>query len=649
MTADTRGFRRFLGLFARDSGLNTLARSEYACQNGRRISIFQKGRTGVEEDERVIKAGLRSKSGEIGPGRMKGPVAVPTPERSGPRRRRIPRWVWWVGVAGLVVGIALGVAVEYVAHNAEPILRRRLIAALQDRFHAPVELDALHISVMHGLEVSGSGLRILSIAGPTETRAETVHAAPMVSVKSFEFHTGIRQLLEPTMRVDLVRVQGMRLNIPPKESRGPLFPKERSHQGRPKTNIVVDRIVCSETTLTIETNQPGKLPLMFAIRNVTLQDVGANRPMLFEASLVNPKPVGDIHSTGHFGPWHEDEPRDTPVDGVYSFTHADLKTIKGIGGTLSSTGKYGGTLGEIGVVGTTDTADFSLDVSEHTVDLKTEFDATVDGTTGDTKLNSVRATMLHTVLHVSGTVIRAGDRRGQAGTQVAGTEGESQDNVSGHFIDLSVASDQARVEDLLRLAAKTSPPVMRGALTLRAHLSIPPGKITVSKKMRVEGRFTIRGASFGNPKWQETVDTLSMRASGNPEQANSQNAAKVTSEMGGRFVLANAMVDVPDLNFKMPGAELNLVGKYSLDGETFDFGGTVRTKATASAMLTGWKSILAIPFDPLLQKHGAGLEVPVKISGTRSEPKFGLDFGKLAGEIFGRNKKQIQKGPAQHP
>jgi AsmA-like C-terminal region len=598
----------------------------------------------------VNQSALRLKPGE-GESRKTiwpGLTVIPAGQQE-PQKRKFPRWLAWVGLIVAATLVLLGIAAEYVARNAEPILRRRVIASLEERFRSSVELDALHISVMQGLEVSGSGLRILSIAGPSEAGSGAADAAPMVSVKSFEFHTGIRQLLEPTMRVNLVRVQGMRLNIPPKQSRGPLFTKDRSHQGRPKTSIVVDRIMCSDTTLTIETNRPGKLPLVFAIGNVTLQDVGANRPMLFEASLVNPKPVGDIRSTGHFGPWHEDEPRDTPVYGVYSFTHADLKTIKGIGGTLSSTGKYGGTLGEIGVVGTTETPDFSLDVSERPVDLKTEFDATVDGTTGDTKLNSVRATMLHTVLRVSGTVIRAGNSRGQAGTQMTGTEGERQNNVSGHFIDLSVVSDQARVEDILRLAAKTSPPVMRGALTLRAHLSIPPGKISVSKKMRVEGRFAIRGASFGNPKWQEAVNTLSMRASGNPEQANSQNAARVTSEMGGSFVLANAMVDVPELNFKMPGAEVNLAGKYSLDGETFDFGGTVRTKATASGMLTGWKSILAIPFDPLLKKHGAGLEVPVKISGTRSEPKLGLDLGKLAGEIFGRNKKQIQKGPAQHP
>jgi AsmA-like C-terminal region len=310
------------------------------------------------------------------------------------------------------------------------------------------------------------------------------------------------------------------------------------------------------------------------------------------------------------------------VDGTYSFTNADLGTIKGISGTLSSTGKFGGALGEIGVVGTTDTPNFALDVSEHPVDLRTQFDATVDGTTGDTKLNSVHATLLHTVLDVNGMVMRSKDAQG----------------VPGHLIDMAVTSDQARVEDLLRLGAKTSPPLMRGGLTLRAKLQIPPGHVSVSQKMRIEGTFAIHGATLSNAKWQQTVDKLSERASGNPEQANAQDAKRVTSDMSGDFSLANATLEIPKLNYQMPGANVDLAGKYSLDGKTFNFNGTVRTKATASQMLTGWKSILAMPLDPLLKKNGAGVEVPIKIDGTQSDPKFGVDLNKLSSDIMSRHK-----------
>jgi hypothetical protein len=563
--------------------------------------------------------------------------------RHGKPLRRPRRWLMWSGGLVLLLVVVVVAVVAYVLHNAEPILKRRVIATLEERFHSPVHLDELHISLLKGIEVSGSGLRILYLAGPAEPDVRPQGAPPMLSVNRFVFRSGLRQLFEPTMRVMTVQVDGMQLNIPPKQDRGQLIPTGKSEK-QSKWSILVDEIVCKNLTLTIETNNPGKAPLVFEIHDVTLRDVGRGKPLPFEARLVNAKPVGDIHSTGHFGPWHGDEPRDTPISGDFSFMNADLGTIKGISGTLSSTGRYGGTLGEIGVTGTTDTPDFALDVSEHPVDLKTSYNATVDGTTGDTILNSVQATLLHTVLQVSGMVLRASDSHGVAAA--GALPGDNPQDVPGHVIDISVMSDQARIEDLLSLGVKTSPPLMHGSMTLRAHLKIPPGRVSVSQKMRVQGTFAIHSATFSNPHWQETLDKLSARATGNPQQANAQDAKLVRSDMSGSFVLASASLDVSKLKYQMPGAQVDLAGTYSLDGQKFAFDGTVRTQATASQMLTGWKSILAMPFDPLLKKNGAGLEVPIKIDGTRSDPKFGIQFDKLGKQIMSRHKDKDAQPPA---
>jgi hypothetical protein len=38
-------------------------------------------------------------------------------------------------------------------------------------------------------------------------------------------------------------------------------------------------------------------------------------------------------------------------------------------------------------------------------------------------------------------------------------------------------------------------------------------------------------------------------------------------------------------------------------------------------------SVLLKPVDPFFSKHGAGAEIPLKVTGTKSEPHFGLDFG----------------------
>src|SRR5882757_6727242 len=185
------------------------------------------------------------------------------------------------------------------------------------------------------------------------------------------------------------------------------MPDDPKRRGQPKLGIAVDTIECTDAKVVIETSAPGKKPLEFAISSLVLKDVGAKQPFNYEAVLVNPKPVGNVRSSGHFGPWQDDNPRATPVDGSYEFTHADLSSIHGIGGILSSTGRFGGTLGQIAVQGVTDTPDFRLDVSDHALPLHTEFRALVDGTTGDTRLDAVRARVGRSELTAAGAVTRA--------------------------------------------------------------------------------------------------------------------------------------------------------------------------------------------------------------------------------------------------
>jgi hypothetical protein len=99
-----------------------------------------------------------------------------------------------------------------------------------------------------------------------------------------------------------------------------------------KIKILVDSFVCDEAQLIINTLRPGRLPLEFDIKSLKMTSIGPDGPMHFDADLTNPKPVGNVLSSGSFGPWQADSPRDTPVSGTYSFNHADLGTIKGMGG-----------------------------------------------------------------------------------------------------------------------------------------------------------------------------------------------------------------------------------------------------------------------------------------------------------------------------
>ncbi len=97
--------------------------------------------------------------------------------------------------------------------------------------------------------------------------------------------------------------------------------------------------------------------------------------------------------------------------------------------------------------------------------------------------------------------------------------------------------------------------------------------------------------------------------------------------MRGQFVLQNRRLTFSQLAYTLPGADVNLAGVYSLDGDEFDFSGKVRTKAALSNMVaTWWKSWMLKPVDPFFKKDGAGAEIPVKITGTKGAPKFGLDL-----------------------
>ena len=45
--------------------------------------------------------------------------------------------------------------------------------------------------------------------------------------------------------------------------------------------------------------------------------------------------------------------------------------------------------------------------------------------------------------------------------------------------------------------------------------------------------------------------------------------------------------------------------------------------------VTGIKSLLLKVVDPLFRRKGGGSAIPIKIEGTRADPKFGLDMGRV--------------------
>jgi hypothetical protein len=513
------------------------------------------------------------------------------------KRRRVWTWILF----SLLIAVAvLGVIGEVMVRRAGPILKGRVIETLSTRFNSRVELDGFEVSLVKGLEVSGNGLRIF----PEDEVVAAGATEPLIALGHFSFHADWTGLFAKPMHVGTVHVAGMAIHIPPREMRAEA-PKGQRHIG--KIEIVVEEIVFDDSKLVIGTLKPDKEPLDFEMSRIVMRDVGPTRPWDYDATLVNATPKGDIHAKGTFGPWNNDSPGDSAVTGRYTFDHADLNTIKGIGGMLSSVGEFTGQLNDIVVDGTTETPNFSLDTANHAMPLHTKFHAIVDGTNGDTYLQPVEARLGESDFTCHGAVINV---KGQ-----------------GHIIDLDVTVPNGRIQDFLQLGVKTTPAVMTGRLATKTKLHIHPGDESVSKKLGLKGGFMLRQIHFTNPDVEDKVDMLSLRAQGNPKDAK-PGAEDVHSQMVGQFVLGNGKLSFSKLDYSLPGADVKLAGEYTLDGDRFEFAGKMRTDAKVSQMVASrWKSILLKPVDPFFKKNGAGAEIPVKISGTKSAPKFGLDLG----------------------
>jgi hypothetical protein len=516
--------------------------------------------------------------------------------------KKAGRWRWIVAIA-VVCAIAIFAAIAIAVSRAEPILRASVIDTLSTRFKSKVELDAFHVSLVKGLQVSGSGLRIF---GDTDPNNHEPGFQAIISVSEFQFHLGIRQFLRTPKHVDTVFVKGLQLNLPPREHRSEL--NNMRPQGG-KIEVIVDKFVCDQAQLIVNTLRPGKLPVEFYIERLTMTRIGSDQPMHFDASLTNPKPVGHILSSGMFGPWQADSPRDTAVSGTYSFHDADLGTINGLDGTLSSTGKYAGILDKIVVDGATDTPNFRIATGDRPVPLHTDFHAIVDGTSGDTYLQPVTARILNTYLLANGSVVRTKD-------------------IKGHHVTLDVIIDRGRIEDLLKLAVHKDPPIVTGLVCLKTKFDLPPGELNLTNRLTLSGTFKVLDAHFTDEPIQQKLDALSRRSQGKiKDSKNNAPADDVQSGLDGTFALTNGLLSFSKLEFTVPGTRVDLTGTYSLDGNQIDFHGKAHLDAKLSQMVTGWKSVLLKPVDPFFSKNGAGTEVPVKVTGTKSDVHFGPDFG----------------------
>lgn len=518
-------------------------------------------------------------------------------------RLRLSRRAGWLVLAFALLTLAVAFAIVILPRipATSDALRDRVTATLSERLDAEVELGRLSLRVFPSFRAEGERL-VVRHRGRRDV-------PPLITIPAFSVDATLRGLLQK--RVSRVHLDGLEIQIPPDDE-----PEVDEDEDLVKgegdeelsDSVVVEELIAADAKVIFVPREAGKPAKTWEVHDLRMTSVGATSAMPFTAVVTNAVPPGEIQTRGSFGPWHRTEPGRTPLSGEFRFDNADLGVFKGISGILSANGTYGGKLGSIEVQGTTDTPEFTVEVGGNPVHLETTYLAIVNGTDGDTRLEHIDARFLDT------RILAVGDVRHTE-------EGEGREVV----LDLTI--EDSRLEDVLRLAVNTPEPPMTGALALETSFRLPPGDRDVVEKLELDGAFTINGGRFTNRDVQQQINGLSQRARGDRARDGTRPAS-VTSDFSGRFRLGDGALALTPVTFDIPGAVVELSGRYRLQPGTLDFNGNLYMDAKVSQTVSGWKSLLLKMVDPLFRRNGRTV-VPLRVSGTREKPSFGLDMGRV--------------------
>ncbi len=522
---------------------------------------------------------------------------MPTPR---PQRTRFALWPVFLIV------LATGLLVFGVmAARRWPFTRGAVVQALQKQSGGRVQLSGFRQTYFPHPGCVADGITFR----PDGNQA----SPPFITIERLTIVGSYHGLL--THSIQQVRAEGMRVMVTMSPGGSGVFASAPPAISAP-SGISIGEIIADGAQVDITPGQAGQAPLVFPIQKLSVHSIDDRRPFSFNAVLKIPEPPGDVSIAGQFGPWKSGDGGHTPLSGSYTLQHADLAVFSGIGGTLSSKGKFDGVLQHVDVTGTTDTPDFVLTRNGHPVHLTTRFQALVDGLNGDVELEPV-------VAHWGRTTI------------VAKSDVESQSEDLGKTVVMTAYATHARTEDLLRLFTRDTPPPMTGDIVFRAKVTVPPEQRPFLDKVRLQGDFGIAGGQYTNFETQKNVDFLSARARGEADKVEDEqekqekngnydyDPGRVLSNVKGHVVLRDSIAHLTNVSFDVPGASAVVSGTYNLKSEKVDLQGPVRLDASLSQATTGVKSFLLKIVQPLVhKKKQKGSTVEVKVAGTYHDPSF---------------------------
>ena len=415
--------------------------------------------------------------------------------------------------------------------------------------------------------------------------------------------------------VHLVYIEGLHVVIPPVGSRANKedFPPGSSADfAGPET--MVQQLNIRDAVLDIMKVDGHRY--RFPIRQIIMRNLHKGQAVPYFVDMESAQPKGRLQASGSFGPLVAGHLASTPVSGSYYFAPIDLGSISGLAGIASGSGHFHGPLASVECDAQGEIPNFAVGAGRRT-HVSAKAQGTVNGLNGDIALKSIEA--------------HSGDSTVLAHGGIIG-------NPKAVSLELSVV--HGRAQDILRPFMSSEAPIV-GAVRLHGHAFLAPAqhKATFFDRLLVEGAFYVHGERLTNAAAEQKLSAFSERAQGkkfsNPEDpptashaATAQNgdptpadAPGVLSGLGGGVSIRNGVAYFERLRFQMPGASVDLHGKFNLLSHSVHLLGDLHMDSDISHVTTGFKSLLLKPLAPFFKKDNAGAVLPIAVTGSSKQYK----------------------------
>lgn len=522
-----------------------------------------------------------------------------TTATSGPGQRRIlpevpvkrKRSGWLLGVLGLVLVGGIGAGTVLVRHW--PYSEAQVVRGLQDTFRTTVTIGQYRRFYFPN---PGCELEMVRLERPTKVGREK----PLATVQRIRITGRYSDLLFRPYHLAGIEVNGLRVRIP--APREPKNWNEGADQYDTSSKVSVGTVVTDGAVLEIE-KETGEVSLKFEIHKLLLDSIAAHKPVNYEVSMGIPEPPGELESKGKFGPWEDREIGKIPLSGSVKLSGGKLNKYGGLGGTIQSEERFGGTLEQVEVTGKASALDFELVSAGHKVEVGTQFDVTVNAIKGEAQLKGIVGQVGETTIHVRGGV----------------AENAKSDHREAS-LDFSITN--GRAEDLLWVFSKASKPAMIGPAVCSGHVRMRKFGDGFLDALEANGKFEVTDGHFQKPV-QVKTNLLSARAQGKKIKAADDAPEVALENLSSDIVIQSGVAHLTSTYFQVPGARARVEGTYKLENARVDLHGNLWTDASLSDNTTGVKAMLLEPLDPLFRRKHAGAMLGVSMTGDIHSPTIG--------------------------